>query len=163
MFAATAFAQTTAKVLGTVSDPSGAAVVGAKVTVKNSARGIERTAQTNGSGTYEVDALPPGNYDVQVEMNGFSTELAKNVVVEVNNNVIQNFGLKVASTSDVVTVEASAPLIEATTMTVGATINQRTVQELPLNGRHFVDLALLIPGTVTAPQNGFRREHRRYA
>lgn len=155
MFSATVFAQTTAKVLGTVTDPSGAAVVGAKVTVKNSARGIERTAQTNGTGAYEVDALPPGTYDVQVEMNGFSTELAKSVVVEVNNNVVQNFGLKVASTSDVVTVEATAPLIESTTMTVGATINQRTVQELPLNGRHFVDLALLIPGTVTAPQNGF--------
>jgi hypothetical protein len=155
MFSATVFAQTTAKVLGTVTDPSGAAVVGAKVTVKNAARGIERTAQTNDTGTYEVDALPPGTYEVQVQMNGFSTLLAKDVVVEVNNNVIQNFGLKVASTSDVVTVEATAPLIEATTMTVGATINQRTVQELPLNGRHFVDLALLIPGSVTAPQNGF--------
>jgi len=155
VFSATVFAQTTAKVLGTVTDPSGAAVVGAKVTVKNSARGIERTTQSNATGAYEVDALPPGTYDVQVQMNGFSTELAKDVVVEVNNNVVQNFGLKVASTSDVVTVEASAPLIEATTMTVGATINQRTVQELPLNGRHFVDLALLIPGTVTAPQNGF--------
>jgi hypothetical protein len=155
IFAAPVFAQTTAKVLGTVTDPSGAAVIGAKVTVKNSARGIERTAESNAIGTYEVDALPPGTYDVRVQMNGFSTEVAKGVVVEVNNNVVQNFGLRVASTSDIVTVEASAPLIEATTMTVGATINQRTVQELPLNGRHFVDLALLIPGTVTAPQNGF--------
>ena len=63
--------------------------------------------------------------------------------------------MKVASTNEVVTVEAAAPVIESTTMTVGQTINQRTVQDIPLNGRHFVDLALLIPGTVTPPQNGF--------
>ncbi len=69
--------------------------------------------------------------------------------------MVQNFGLKVASTNEVVTVEAAAPVIESTTMTVGQTINQRTVQDIPLNGRHFVDLALLIPGTVTPPQNGF--------
>jgi hypothetical protein len=155
LFAACAFSQTTAKILGSVNDASGAAIVGAKVTVKNSALGIERTTQTNSTGSYEVAALPPGTYSVQVAMNGFETQLAKNVVADISNNVVQNFGLKVASTSEVVTVEATAPLIESTTMTVGATINQRTVQELPLNGRHFVDLALLIPGTVTAPQNGF--------
>jgi hypothetical protein len=155
IFAATALAQTTAKILGTVTDQSGAAVSGAKVTIKSTALAIERTTQTNAEGYYEVAALPPGSYSVQIEMNGFETQLAKNVVLEVNNNLTQNFGLKVASTSEVVTVEATAPIIESTTMTVGTTINQRTVQELPLNGRHFVDLALLIPGTVTAPQNGF--------
>src|SRR5579871_4789070 len=155
VFAASAFSQTTAKILGTVTDASGAAIVGAKISVKNPALGIERTTQTNATGNYEVSALPPGKYNVQVEMNGFETQLARDLVLEVSQNSVQNFGLKVASTSEVVTVEAAAPLIEATTMTVGATINQRTVQELPLNGRHFVDLALLIPGTVTAPQNGF--------
>jgi hypothetical protein len=155
VFAASAFSQTTAKILGTVSDQSGAAVVGAKVTVTNANLAIARSTTTNASGFYEVDALPPGAYSVQVQMSGFESQVAKNVVLEVSNNVAQNFGLKVASTSEVVTVEATAPIIEATTMTVGQTINQRTVQELPLNGRHFVDLALLIPGTVTAPQNGF--------
>src|SRR5215467_2783672 len=155
LFAATAFAQTTAKILGTVTDQSGAAVVGAKVTVKNADLAIERTTQTSASGYYEVAALPPGKYTVQVQMNGFGTEQANNVVLEVSNNATQNFGMKVATTSEVVTVEATAPIIETTTMTVGQTINQRTVQELPLNGRHFVDLALLIPGTVTPPQNGF--------
>lgn len=155
VFAASAFSQTTAKILGTVSDQSGAAVVGAKVTVTNTNLAIERSTTTNTSGFYEVDALPPGAYSVQVQMSGFESQVAKNVVVEVSNNVSQNFGLKVASTTEVVTVEATAPIIEATTMTVGQTINQRTVQELPLNGRHFVDLALLVPGSVTAPQNGF--------
>ena len=155
MFAATAFAQTTAKIVGTVTDQSGAAVAGAKVTVKNDALGIERIIQTSATGSYEVPALPPGKYSVQVQMNGFQTLLTKDLILEVSNNAVQNFGLKVASTSEVVTVEAAAPVIESTTMTVGQTINQRTVQDIPLNGRHFVDLALLIPGTVTPPQNGF--------
>jgi len=155
LFAATAFAQTTASIQGTVTDQSGAAIVGAKVTIKNTALGIERTTQTSSTGSYEVPALPPGVYTVQVQQSGFETQLAKDLVLEVSKNSVQNFGLKVASTSEVVTVEATAPAIEATTMTVGQTINQRTVQEIPLNGRHFVDLALLIPGTVTPPQNGF--------
>src|SRR4051795_1388464 len=155
MFAVSAFSQNAAKIVGTVSDQSGAAVVGATVTVKNTGLGVERTTQTNSTGSYEVPALPPGTYSVQVQMTGFETQVAKNLVLQVSQNSVQNFGLKVATTSEVVTVEATAPLIESTTITVGQTINQRTVQEIPLNGRHFVDLALLIPGTVTPPQNGF--------
>src|SRR5215475_8777986 len=155
MLAATAFSQTTASIQGTVSDQSGAAVVGAKVTVKNTALGIERTTQTSATGAYEIPALPPGAYDVQVQMAGFEAQIAKAVPLEVSHNSVQNFGLKVATTTEVVTVEASAPIVETTTVSVGQVINQRTVQEIPLNGRHFVDLGLLIPGSVTPPQNGF--------
>src|SRR5580765_4543523 len=155
VFAASAFAQTTASIQGTVADQSGAAVVGAKVTEKNTALGIERTAQTSSTGSYEVPALPPGTYNVQVQMNGFETQLAKDLLLQVSQNSVQNFSLKVASTQEVVTVEATAPVIESTTITVGQSISQRTVQEIPLNGRHFVDLGLLIPGSVTPPQNGF--------
>src|SRR5215831_5403890 len=92
MLAATAFSQTTANIQGTVTDQSGAAVVGAKVTVKNTALGIERTTQTNSSGSYEVPALPPGIYSVQVEMTGFEAQLAKNLVLQVSQNSVQNFG-----------------------------------------------------------------------
>jgi len=149
------FGQTTASIKGTVTDSSGAAIVGAKVTAKNANLGIERSTVTNAAGDYEVPALPPAPYTVTVESKGFATQQANGVTILVSQNVVQNFRLKVASSSEVVTVEATAPIIESTTMTVGQTIDQRTVQELPLNGRHFVDLALLIPGTVTAPQNGF--------
>ncbi len=154
-FTAAAFAQTTSSIKGTVSDPSGAAVRGAKVTVKNTAQGIERTATTGDTGSYEVLALSPGKYSVEVETSGFQTQLAKDVVLAVSQNTVQNFSLKVATTTEVVNVEATAPVIEATTITVGQSIDQRTVQEIPLNGRHFVDLGLLIPGSVTPPQNGF--------
>jgi hypothetical protein len=155
VYAVAAFGQTTASIKGTVTDSSGASVVGAKITVANASLGIERTTQTNSAGDYDVPALPPAQYSVKVESKGFTTQQANGVTILVSQNVVQNFNLKVASSSEVVTVEATAPVIESTTITVGQTIDQRTVQELPLNGRHFVDLALLIPGTVTAPQNGF--------
>src|SRR5262249_28610719 len=149
-----AFAQTTASIKGSVTDTTGAAVVGAKVTAKGPL-GIDRSTQTNSAGDYEILALPPGTYSVAVEMKGFQAQQAKNLALEVSKNSVQNFSLKVATATEVITVEATPPVIEATTMTVGQTIDQRTVQEIPLNGRHFVDLALLIPGTVTPPQNGF--------
>ena len=155
LFAIAAFAQTTASIKGTVSDSSGAAIVGAKVIVRNPDAGIERHTQTNSSGDYEVPALPPGLYSVEVQSEKFSTQIAKDLRLEVSKNSVQNFNLNVASSGQVITVESSAPTIETTTITVGQTIDQKTVQDIPLNGRHFVDLALLIPGTVTPPQNGF--------
>jgi outer membrane receptor protein involved in Fe transport len=155
LFAIAAFAQTTASIKGTVSDSSGAAIVGAKVIVRNPDAGIERHTQTNSSGDYEVPALPPGLYSVEVQSEKFSTQIAKDLRLEVSKNSVQNFNLNVAGSGQVITVEASAPTIETTTITVGQTIDQKTVQDIPLNGRHFVDLALLIPGTVTPPQNGF--------
>src|SRR6266481_5444678 len=82
VFAASSFAQTTASIQGTVSDQSGAAIVGAKVTVKNTALGIERNTQASSTGSYEVPALPPGTYSVQVQQTGFETQLAKEVLLE---------------------------------------------------------------------------------
>ena len=154
LLGAVAFAQNTASIKGTVTDSSGAAVVGAKVTAKGPV-GVERSADTTSTGDYEIPLLPPGNYTVSIQKSGFQGQEVKDLVLEVSNNAVQNFALKVAATSETITVEATAPVIESTTMTVGQTIDKRTVQEIPLNGRHFVDLALLVPGTVTPPQNGF--------
>jgi hypothetical protein len=155
LISAIALAQVTASIKGNVTDSSGAAVAGAKVTATSAGLGIERSTTTNGSGDYEIPSLPPGQYKVKVEQKGFQSEEANQVSIEVSQNIVQNFSLKVASSTEVITVEGTAPIIESTTITVGQTINQKAVQELPLNGRHFVDLALLVPGTVTAPQNGF--------
>lgn len=152
---ATAFAQTTASIIGNVTDPSGAALVGARITVTSPASGIVRTTNTGKAGDYEVPALPPGDYNVKVESSGFQTEQAEHVRIEVSQNIVQNFSLKVATATSTVTVEGTAAVVDSTTMTVGQNIDQRQVQEVPLNGRHFVDLALLVPGSVTPPQNGF--------
>ncbi len=153
--ASPASAQTTASIKGTVIDASGAVVAGAKITVKNPSLGIARTTETNDSGDYEVPALPPGTYNVEVSKDGFQRQQANSVVIAVSQNSVQSFSLSVASTSDVLVVESTQPVIDATTITVGQVIDKAVVQEIPLNGRHFVDLALLVPGTVTPPQNGF--------
>lgn len=156
LFAAVAaFAQVNASIKGNVTDASGAAVVGAKVTVTSAAQGIERTTTTTGSGDYEVPALPPGSYTVKIEGSGFQSQQAEHVAIQVSQNIVQNFSLKVASAAETITVEGASSVIESTTITVGQTIDQRVVQEVPLNGRHFVDLTLLVPGSVTPPQNGF--------
>src|SRR5262249_406068 len=85
LLAVAAFGQTTASIKGTVTDTTGAAVVGAAVTVKGP-QGIERTTQTNSSGDYEVPALPPGLYSVQIQMKGFQTQQAKDLPLEVSKN-----------------------------------------------------------------------------
>jgi len=150
-----AWGQTTASIKGTATDGTGAAIAGAKVTVKNVGGGVERSTQTDSGGNYEVLALPPGVYRVEIGQTGFETQVANAVTLAVSQNSVQNFSLKVASTAITVTVESTQPVIDSTTITVGQVIDQNVVQEIPLNGRHFVDLALLVPGTVTPPQNGF--------
>src|SRR6202022_2258875 len=137
------------------TDASGSAVAGATVIVKSEALGIERTPQTNSSGDYEVPALPPGTYSVEVQAPGFPTQIANSLTLQVSQNSVQNFGLKVASSDIIVTVESTQAIIDSTSITVGQVIDKNVVQEIPLNGRHFVDLALLVPGTVTPPQSGF--------
>jgi len=155
IFTSAAFAQSTAAIQGTVTDATGAVVPNATVTVKNSGTGEERVTQTDNAGLYNVPALAPGTYRVEVKAAGMSTMAANDVVIEVGRTIKQDFLLKVASTSEVIEITAAAPVIESTTVSIGAVINQKTVQEIPLNGRHFVDLALLIPGSVTPPANGF--------
>ena len=151
----TAFAQSTSTVQGTVTDSKGAVVPAATVVVKNKATSIERTTQTDSNGNYQVAALPVGTYSVEVRASGFKAQLADRVSLEVAQTLVQNFQMDVGAISEQVLVTSDVPVIETSTTSVGTVINQRTVQEIPLNGRHFVDLGLLIPGSVTPPQNGF--------
>ncbi len=148
-------AQSTATLQGTVSDQSGAVVPSAKVLVRNQGTGVERTTQTDSAGNYLLPSLPVGTYRIEVRAEGFQTQVASGLKLEVGQTVVQNFQLQLGAVTQEVTISAAAPVVETTTMTVGQVINQRTVQEIPLNGRHFVDLALLAPGSVTPPQNGF--------
>src|SRR5205085_1764735 len=103
----------------------------------------------------QVASLQPGVYRVEVQAQGFQTQVVAALSLEVARTVVQNFQLTVGSVAQEITVTSDAPVIESATTSVGTVISQRTVQEIPLNGRHFVDLGLLIPGSVTPPQNGF--------
>ena len=155
LFSSPVLAQSTATLQGTVTDAKGAVIPNATVTVRNKATSAERTAQTDTDGNYQVAALPVGAYSVEVKVQGFKTQVADGVTLEVAKTVIQNFQLDIGAISEQVLVSSDLPVVETTTTSVGTVINQRTVQEIPLNGRHFVDLGLLIPGSVTPPQNGF--------
>jgi hypothetical protein len=148
-------AQSNASIEGTVTDGTGAVISGAQVTVKNSAVGLQRTATTDDSGVFRFPSLPLGEYSIEATASGFQKQVIKGVLLEVGTHSVQALKLSVGNNSEVVEVSSEPPLIESTTPTVGQTISERTVQEIPLNGRHFVDLGLLIPGSVTPPQNGF--------
>src|SRR5215510_3691343 len=150
-----AFAQSTATLQGSVTDQSGAVVSGAKVSVRNQATGAERIVQTDSDGNYQAASLPPGVYRVEAQAQGFSSQTVSDLTLEVSRIVVQNFQLKIGDVTQRVEVTADSQTVETSTITVGQVINQKTVQEIPLNGRHFVDLGLLIPGSVTPPQNGF--------
>jgi hypothetical protein len=150
-----ALAQSTATIQGSVTDQSGSIISGAKVTLRNQATGFERIVQTDSDGNYQAAALPPGVYNVEAQAQGFGALSVKDLTLEVSRIVVQNFQLKVGNVDSVLTVTADTQNVETSTITVGQVINQKTVQEIPLNGRHFVDLGLLIPGSVTPPQNGF--------
>src|SRR5260221_9259642 len=153
--APTALAQSTGAIQGTVADATGAVVPNANVSVRNEATGEERLVQTDAAGLYSVPSLTLGRYRVEVKSPGMQTVAASGIVLEVGSTVTQNFTLRVASASEIVEITATAPVVENSTISVGQVINSRTVQEIPLNGRHFVDLGLLVAGTVTPPQNGF--------
>jgi hypothetical protein len=148
-------AQSTGAIQGTVSDPTNAPIPNAGVTIKDQRTGAERTLAADSSGLYFSPSLPVGTYRIEVRAPGMATMTATDVEVQVGSTVRQDFTLKVASTSEVIEVHAGAPVIDASTISVGQVVNQTTVQEIPLNGRHFVDLSLLTVGTVTPPANGF--------
>jgi len=149
------FAQSTATIQGTITDATGASVPNATITVRNQNTGEERTAVTDAAGIYVVPSLPIGTYRVEVKAQGMQTTVATNLPLDVGSNVRQDFTMRVAATSETVEITATPPVVDSNTVSVGGTVNQATVQEIPLNGRHFVDLALLIPGSVTPPANGF--------
>ncbi len=153
--AATLSAQSTGAIQGAVTDQSGAAVPKAAITVHNEATGETRSTLTDDSGLYLVASLPVGRYKISVKATGLQSTTVTDLVLEVGRTVRQDFNLQVAAASTEVQVVGTPPVVDSGTVSVGSVIDQRTVQEIPLNGRHFVDLGLLVPGSVTPPQNGF--------
>jgi hypothetical protein len=154
-FTGTVVGQSTATIQGTVTDATGAIVPNATVTVRNQDTGEVRTTATDSAGLYVVPSLPIGTYRVEVAAQGMQTMVAANLHLEVGANVRQDFTMNVAATTQTVEITASGNVVDTNSVSAGGSVNQNTVQEIPLNGRHFVDLALLIPGSVTPPANGF--------
>jgi len=152
--AARSWGQSTATLAGTVTDPTGAVVANAHVSIHSLATGADREVLTDSAGLYVVPSLQPGDYKVQATAAGFSSYTISKVTLSVDQHVTANMNLAVASAGETVQVESSTAQIETQTITVGQVIDRNTVQELPLNGRHFLDLTVLTPGGVVAPTAG---------
>ncbi len=147
-------AQSTGAIQGTVTDSTGAPIAGAAVVVSNQGTGEVHNLHTDSAGSYAQPSLVPGSYQVQVEAPGMQATSVRSVTVAVSTTTRQDVSLTVKSTSSTIEIQASAPVVESSSVSVGDVINQTTVQEIPLNGRHFADLAMLIPGSVTPPATG---------
>jgi hypothetical protein len=141
-----ALAQTdTARLIGTITDSTGAVIPGASVTASNSGTGRSVTARTSASGEYVVTALPPGNYHVEVKQTGFKTAAA-DITLDVSQVLEISLKLETGIASTTVDVTAEVSLVDTATSSTGEVIQGRQVTELPLNGRNFTQLALLTPG-----------------
>lgn len=150
-----ALGQATATLNGTITDPAGAAVPNARVTAINQATSVESSTQTDGAGAYLFSSLPIGKYRIEVTVSGFQKAIVPSIDLPVATSVTQDVELKIGEASETVEINARAAVIDTTTNSMGQVINDKTVQDIPLNGRHFTDLSLLTPGTMTPPANGF--------
>lgn len=163
-FAPAAVAQTTistGSIQGTVTDPSGAVVGGAKVTITNRGTGQVLSVNTSSAGAYASGALIPGEYTVRVSAQGFKTSEVP-IVVQVNTTASGNFKLQVGQTSEVIEVQESAVTVNTEQATVQGVLTEQQIENLPINGRNFLDLAQLEPGvqiqdggTFDPTKNGF--------
>ena len=153
LFAVASFAQLpTAKIVGTVKDSSGASVPGAMVKVTDVDTNVTRTLTTDSDGSYNALELPTGNYQVEVTASGFKTAVRKGITLEVADAPVINFTMEVGATEQQVTVSSEIPMVDTQDATLGGIVGQQAVQNLPLNGRNYVDLSLLQAG-VTPDRN----------
>jgi hypothetical protein len=151
------FAQATGSISGTVTDPTGSAVPGAKVTVTAPATGLTRSSTTNDSGHYIIPLLGVATYNVKVEQPGFQEATAQDIRLQVDEHRELDFKLSPATVQTTVEVTATPVAVQTTDATLGQVITTQQVADLPLNGRDFVQLATLTPGTAqeTNPQSFF--------
>jgi hypothetical protein len=134
------------RILGRVADPSGAVLAGVKVTATNEATGISRSVVTNDSGDYGFPEVPVGTYTLTFDLTGFKTNLRKGIALELNQVITFNSVLQIGETKEVVEVTSEAPLVDTTSTQLGAIVNNRSVNELPLNARDSYQFLQLQPG-----------------
>ena len=136
----------TGRIVGTVSDPSGAVIADAAVTAKNADTGVTYNTTTGSEGFYTVADLPPGHYDVSVEAKGFKRGLITGSVVQVQQSTRLDFTLAAGDVSQTVEVTGAPPIVESTTSDIGTLIDTKQIDSLPINGRLFQLMVFLVPG-----------------
>ncbi len=146
-------AQTTSTITGTVRDKQGLAISGAVVEIGNTELAVQRSATTENEGTYTVAGIPPGIYEIKASKDGFRTEIFKNVELTLNRTATYDINLEVGSMGQVVEVDSAIPLLETTISSSGATITTEQIEDMPINGRNYLDLLQLVPGVTLNRQN----------
>ena len=150
-FCLTALAQaggSTSEIKGRITDPNGAVVSGATVTVTDTSKGVNRTATTDAQGEYRLLSLTPGTYQLRVEASGFSSQVINAIQVTVGQTADQNFTLRVGDASATVEISADPPVIETDRSQQSTTIGERFIRELPIDRRDYLTFTLLSPGVV---------------
>lgn len=151
--AGNAWGQTTASLRGTVTDPSGGVVIGAKTTLTNTGTGISRASTSKADGSYLFDLLQVGTYRLTVEKSGFSTFMQDGIVLELNQNARADVALRVGQASEVVEVAGNAPQVDTTSAVLGKVEDQRMINALPLVDRDTLQLGLLQAGVFPPDQD----------
>lgn len=146
---------TSGRILGTLSDASGAAIAGAQVVITDNQRGTSRSVTTDESGSYVAADLQPGNYKIHIAAKGFKTTERPSIPVEVATDVRADFTLQPGQVSETVVVQEDVPLVNTTSATLGGTLSNKEINDLPLSGRNYENLLQLRPGVMRYPGGGF--------
>jgi len=142
----------TGAIRGTVSDPSGARIAAARVTALHTETAVARSTETDTEGRFTLQFLPPGEYEVHVKAAGMTTQRRTGLTLEIGSAIALDLQMTLAGPQETVTVEGDAPLVETQPSAVSSVVDRRAIEEMPLNGRRFTDLALLTPGAVQDPR-----------
>ncbi len=155
LFTAPAFPQgNTSRILGAVTDQTGGTVAGATVTVTDTQRGTSRVLVTESGGEYVATGLLPGTYTVRAEAKGFKVFERKNLLLETGKDLQIDVALVAGAATETITVTEEAPLVDTTSTTLGGTLSNQIINDLPLNGRNYQNLLTLRPGTTVYPGGG---------
>ncbi|HSC25658.1 MAG TPA: carboxypeptidase regulatory-like domain-containing protein [Vicinamibacterales bacterium] len=146
-----AYAQATGSIVGTVTDESGSVIPGVTIEVTNVATGQMRAVVTGSDGYYSVPLLRPGQYEVKATLGGFRTMIRQGITVEVESTARVDLRMAVGGLEENITVTAEASLVETSHAQLGVVVDQKKIEDLPLNGRNFTQLGTLIPGVAAPP------------
>ena len=152
--------QTTADVLGTVSDPTGAVVPGATLQLRNLSTNVAQTAKSSSDGQYIFNLVPPGTYSLEVVADGYTTLKVPSFTVQAGDRAREDAPLKVGARTETTTVTAESPALHTGTSVLDTVISNAAVQELPLNGRNFVNLVQVVPGANEGANNALSSGNR---
>jgi hypothetical protein len=154
MFFATLRAQDTGRLYGTVTDPGGAIVVNAQIIATSVERGNTRQTASNERGEWVLTLMPLGTYNIRISSPGFKVFDRQGIAVGAEDNVKIDAALEVGATNETITVTAEAPLVDSRSATLGTTVSDRELTEMPLNGRNIFDMMTLVPGisSISDPQ-----------